>query len=715
MITDRNFYNRLSKWRTRWIHHILAAGTRRRRKTAFSLADTEQLNRVAEPGEVLRINLCCGPVKLTGYVNIDIDPSADLVLDLEKTLLPFSDASVDVVVCMSAINYFTRERAQVIIRDVHRVLRPGGIVRFGVQDLRILAEKYLRRDTNFFFQRLPDGGSRFPGETFADKFSLWYCRSGFGKYVYDFETLALLFDRAGFVKIENRKYCESALPEIDAIDNRPEQMFYLEASKGSAEHFRQEGIALWESGRKEQGWQYILHALNTDFSDRESVCFALDVIRVGKRKASAITLLNDYQRAAPSGGHLNGMRAKVAAEIEQSSIDGEEIEARRRVLDAMMNTRRNSILPDEEHLHACIRWLQHAQNVSLDAGVPVLFDTVRRQWDISFAETTGYIIPTLLCYARFTGEKDYQRMAESMGDWEIAIQAMNGGVGEPVGEYDRPRIFNTGQVMFGWMALFRVTGEHRYLQAAEKAAHFVICHLDARGRWVDHTFLNAPWSYNVRTAWALLELFALTRQARYRAAAEANVKWVLEQARPNGWFHNNSMSLVKTKAGTHPIAYTLVGLLEIFRMNNASCDYRKILRLLKAAADNLVRVYLHRCESHAELPFRGLPARFDARWRSTNQWSCITGNTQIEFFLRRLARYADNPDYLAVADALLEDTKTVHLVDEISDDDLYGGLYGSDPIRGAYNSYAIPNWGVKFFADSLLQRTVPADEQHYLG
>ncbi len=183
-----------------------------------------------------KINLCSGSRKLKGYCNIDVSPGADLVIDLEKKLLPFPDDSLDVVVCISAINYFTRERGQEIINDVFRVLRRGGIARFATQDLRLIAKKYLERDAKFFFQKLACGRERFEGTTMADKFNAWFYgyRTSAGKhckYFYDYETLALLFRNAGFRVVEEKKYHESRIPKIKDIDNRPEQMFFLEAVK----------------------------------------------------------------------------------------------------------------------------------------------------------------------------------------------------------------------------------------------------------------------------------------------------------------------------------------------------------------------------------------------------------------------------------------------------------------------------------------------------
>ncbi len=79
---------------------------------------------------VKKINICCGNQKIPGYFGIDFVSGADLCLDLSKNDLPFQDNSIDSVVCMSAINYFTHTRAKEIVREVYRVLRSGGVVRF---------------------------------------------------------------------------------------------------------------------------------------------------------------------------------------------------------------------------------------------------------------------------------------------------------------------------------------------------------------------------------------------------------------------------------------------------------------------------------------------------------------------------------------------------------------------------------------------------------
>ncbi len=184
---------------------------------------------------VKRLNLCSGAQKIPGYLSVDFGRDADLKLDLNKRNLPLRSNSLEAVTCISAINYFTNKRSQEIINEVYRVLSPGGIARFSSQDLEAIARRYVEKDMDFFFQKLPNGRERFEGKTLGDKFTAWFygyeingcpCRS-----FYDYESLESLFKLAGFSKVEKKSYRESRLEHINLIDNRPDQMFFLEAVK----------------------------------------------------------------------------------------------------------------------------------------------------------------------------------------------------------------------------------------------------------------------------------------------------------------------------------------------------------------------------------------------------------------------------------------------------------------------------------------------------
>jgi SAM-dependent methyltransferase len=213
----------------------LARRIARRLRSMLSLLSFRMRQRMSSGKTVNRINLCSGNCRIPGYFNVDIAKGADLVMDLAKHDLPFPPNSVRYIVCMSAINYFSRSRASKLIRQCFEILEPGGVARFGVQDLEMLARLYLQKDTSFFSQKLLNGKDRFEGHTLGDKFVAWfygYVAGGYPcQYFYDYDSLAFLFKQAGFTLIERKPYRVSRLDHVELIDNRPEQMFFLEAIK----------------------------------------------------------------------------------------------------------------------------------------------------------------------------------------------------------------------------------------------------------------------------------------------------------------------------------------------------------------------------------------------------------------------------------------------------------------------------------------------------
>lgn len=691
----------------------------------------------------VKVNLCSGPVRLEGYVNIDASPASEVVRDLERELLPFADGQVDTLVCMSAINYFTRERGQRIVDDVFRVLRPGGVARFGTQDLHVLAERYLSEDRGFYFEKLPDGRDRYPGETVADKFNEFFYgfRAGDNhcKYVYDYPALAVLFRKAGFARIEKRSYLESRIPGIESIDNRPEQMFYLEAVKGTpllpgmrsetesllgeirgtlsrggrpaesdspAAVARRLAASYLAGGDAERGWQQLLDALSIDPGDRESMARCAGILLDAGRIEDLVALLSAFLQASPGDQEVSEALAEALEQQRTgNAAKTAPLASRRKALERLDHPP-GKILSDREHLDACIRWLSLAQDANGRGGVSAVYSMDSLRWDVDYPETTGYIIPTFLAFHHLTGSAEALKRAIAMGDWEVAIQSPEGGAGEPVGVYGlRPRVFNTGQVLLGWIALYKETQDDRYLTAALRAADWIVACQDPDGKWTRSTY-KGPRAYKSRVAWALLELFAVTGDDRYRISAERAVRWVLSQSQDNGWFDANSLS-EPGKPWTHLIGYVLVGLQEILRLGNADVDHDRIGTLLRNAADGIAGFYLDAKQAAGESRFVTMPATFDRDWRSADAWSCVTGSAQLAWFLRGGARRDGSPRHARASELLIGDLKRMQYMTATGDANRLGGLPGDWPVGSGYCPWSIPNWGVKFHADALLQRLLP--------
>lgn len=83
--------------------------------------------------EIKKINLGCGSFKLPGYINVDnrkvVKP--DILADVLDGL-PFDDGELDEVSCTEFLEHFDCVEVIMVLREIHRVLKKGGLFRFGV-------------------------------------------------------------------------------------------------------------------------------------------------------------------------------------------------------------------------------------------------------------------------------------------------------------------------------------------------------------------------------------------------------------------------------------------------------------------------------------------------------------------------------------------------------------------------------------------------------
>lgn len=74
----------------------------------------------------MRLNLgCCDDHRL-GYVNVDIVPPADQIVDLSQLPWPWEDSSVDEIVARDVLEHLPDKRAT--MNEIWRVMKPGGVV-----------------------------------------------------------------------------------------------------------------------------------------------------------------------------------------------------------------------------------------------------------------------------------------------------------------------------------------------------------------------------------------------------------------------------------------------------------------------------------------------------------------------------------------------------------------------------------------------------------
>ncbi|MGH6628604.1 MAG: class I SAM-dependent methyltransferase [Burkholderiales bacterium] len=92
----------------------------------------------------VRINLGSGPWKFDGWVNVDLDlySRPDVCADLAAGL-PFRDASADFIHTEDFVDQLDLEHAACFLRECHRVLKPGGVIRVLTPDVEQLTRLYL--------------------------------------------------------------------------------------------------------------------------------------------------------------------------------------------------------------------------------------------------------------------------------------------------------------------------------------------------------------------------------------------------------------------------------------------------------------------------------------------------------------------------------------------------------------------------------------------
>ena len=372
-------------------------------------------------------------------------------------------------------------------------------------------------------------------------------------------------------------------------------------------------------------------------------------------------------------------RLPAAARAEQlrdrQGLPGQEIDLERAIVEAA-------------------QWLGRAQDFSKyrDGGVARHYSLIDG-WSGSYPETTGYIVPTMLEYARFRGgaEGDEARQrARRMLDWLVSIQFPEGGFqGGLVDETPRvPVTFNTGQILIGLASGVKEFGE-AYREPMTRAADWLVATQDADGCWRKNPSPFASGgekTYETHVAWGLFEAARLGAP-KYADAALANVCWALRHQRPNGWFDNCSMADEKDEPITHTLGYVVRGILEAHR-------YTKDPQLLDAGrktAEPLMK---------ALGPDGYLAGGFYPDWRPVFSWSCLTGSVQMAYCWLYLYQETGDERFRAAGFAANAYVRRTLNVD--GPPEKRGGVRGSFPVDGAYGTYQYLNWACKFFVDAQL-------------
>lgn len=204
-----------------------------------------------------------GTVKLAErFINVPVSlaltpPPNYMSLNLLKCRLPFEDGSVSYCYTSHFLEHMPRHKALQLLREVHRVMEEGGVLRVIVPDLDIFVERYaaakrgdkkaiefwknymkedfdtMTEKFNFVFAKFPTPNTKWGGygNPVLKAVKRMFVADMDHQWMYDFEDLSRLLKSAGFKDIKRLGFRKGSVPDIRRLDNRENESLYVEARR----------------------------------------------------------------------------------------------------------------------------------------------------------------------------------------------------------------------------------------------------------------------------------------------------------------------------------------------------------------------------------------------------------------------------------------------------------------------------------------------------
>ena len=175
-----------------------------------------------------RLNWGCGEHPEPGWINSDIKdgPGIDLSCDIREGL-PLEADTIDYAVSIHALPEIPYTDIVGALRELRRVLKPGGVLRLALPDLDKGIKAYLSEDEDYFL--IPDEDAKAIGSKFIVQM-IWY---GYSRTLFTYDFTAELLRKAGFTQVTRSDFRTTAsrFPEIVELDSREKESLYVEATK----------------------------------------------------------------------------------------------------------------------------------------------------------------------------------------------------------------------------------------------------------------------------------------------------------------------------------------------------------------------------------------------------------------------------------------------------------------------------------------------------
>lgn len=166
-----------------------------------------------------KLNLGCGYEQPKDWVNVDkLDYGQHVIADVLH-VLPFTDDTFDFIMMNHVLQMFHYDELPVVLKEVRRVLKPGGALRIVTPSLDWAIDAFIHADRDYFpiADELED--------TLSGKFTRYLFWHGDTRCAFNRITLTDLLEKNGFDDVDDGVFGECEL------DSREKESLVMEATK----------------------------------------------------------------------------------------------------------------------------------------------------------------------------------------------------------------------------------------------------------------------------------------------------------------------------------------------------------------------------------------------------------------------------------------------------------------------------------------------------
>lgn len=135
--------------------------------------------------------------------------------------LPVRDGSVDGVYCSHVLEHLALSDFRVALQNTYKVLRPGGIFRLVLPDLRVLARQYLQREDDgaaLEFIQKTGMGREYRGRGIKSFLISWLGNSQH-LWMWDYKSMRNELRKVGFTEVRSASFGDSTNKRFDEVED----------------------------------------------------------------------------------------------------------------------------------------------------------------------------------------------------------------------------------------------------------------------------------------------------------------------------------------------------------------------------------------------------------------------------------------------------------------------------------------------------------------